>query len=843
MGDHHDPVRAFAEDYLGRDGSNSEEGSLRDWLARHPKARERLLDALVDLDSKFDAQVDEPLQDDDPDAQTIGPYRVVRELGRGGQAVVYLARDTRLPRNVALKVVHGSLPSSDGLRRFELEAQVTSRLDHASICPVYETGHDQGSYYIAMRFVEGRTLAEWIRDAVLLRDATNAYQLRLPGPAELRDVPRTLAFLEQLARALHVAHEAGVIHRDVKPSNVLVTDDGVPVILDFGLARDNDSEMPGLTETGDVMGTPAYMSPEQVRGGDPRPDRRTDVYSLGVTLYEALTGANPFHAGKSTEIGRRIQDGAVRDPRRLRGGLSRDVCTVLRTAMDVDRDRRYASALEFAEDLGRIRQVKPIQAVPPSAFLQMRRLVQRRPAQASAITATLIAIVILLFSLPAWDEIRAGSRRQEWIEAVAKIHPLNALESFPHERALVPKAESRVWLEQLRLALSHHPEDVVSRMALASVHLDRGEHDQAVQEFERIVDADSGEYLLACADRYRRMDRKKTGHAALDLEGLPDPATVLEACVAGYHALRGRQRGFKQRAEALLRVGGSREDVRALWLHIRGICLGLRAPEIPALIQQVTEFEQQLGTPTALTQFCLANLHQKQKDYPKVITAQLRSLELAPEHHGAMQNLGTAYKTQLDFESAAEWLDRAKALRPWIHNTTISQVQLARRISDYDGADALLDTIPEGDSRVPMWRVASERAWLMRLRAVLATKTRGLSAARDALLSAIDAQQRVIALLGEKPRGRKKESAKAHRAGIAHLKAHLSGDAAAIGKAVLHILAEDPLEVTALVDAAKHLPSIGGKDGDGKDPLAEFFKLLAERIAPNHAAVRALRQE
>jgi serine/threonine protein kinase len=198
-----------------------------------------------------------------PAEQRVGRYRILRELGRGGQAVVHLAEDTRLSRNVALKVfAPGLMPSEQFLARFLREVELASRLDHPGICTVYEAGVDGETPYIAMRYVEGTTLAHCI-DTSLARtsDGRTTSRLDLPAPAEsslggrLPEVLRVAVLMEKTARALHAAHEAGLIHRDVKPGNIMVTKDCEPVLLDFGLARDDDEDH-GLTMTGTALVVP-----------------------------------------------------------------------------------------------------------------------------------------------------------------------------------------------------------------------------------------------------------------------------------------------------------------------------------------------------------------------------------------------------------------------------------------------------------------------------------------------------------------------------------------------------------------------------------------------------------
>ena len=354
----------------------------------------------------------------------IGPYRIVRELGRGGMGVVYEAQDTRLPRTVALKVLGPQYSASAQLRmRFQREAAVASRLDHPGICTVYEAGEDGDTLFIAMRHLEGQSLAGLISRSRQHKTGRVPSILKLPAgatpppgtppqgvpaageshssTADLRaDVDRVAYFVEKVARALHFAHERGLVHRDIKPHNIMVTPDGEPVLLDFGLAREEGGEGHGLTQTGSLMGTPAYMSPEQLVGQRIKLDRRTDVYSLGVTIYECLTLRLPFEAPTTDSLYQKILATDPVDPRKLNRAVPYDLKIVLETAMEKDRNRRYQTALHFAEDLRRFREHESIEARPAGPWLRARRWVHRHPAMSSAAgAAALTAGAALAFVL------------------------------------------------------------------------------------------------------------------------------------------------------------------------------------------------------------------------------------------------------------------------------------------------------------------------------------------------------------------------------------------------------------------------------------------------------------
>lgn len=328
--------------------------------------------------------------------RSLGPYTILDELGRGGQGVVYLAEDTRLKRRVALKVleVSGLSVPEQQLERFRREAEAASKLDHPNICAILEAGQIDGVPYIAMRHIEGRTLAAMI-EAAQQPDAAGTDAT----PCSRDLIHAILARIERVARALHTAHERGLIHRDIKPGNIMITPDGEPVVLDFGLARDELAGDLSLTHSGDLLGTPAYMSPEQLMGQRIPLDRRTDVYSLGATLYECLTLQRPFAAATRAELYQRIMTHEPSSAASHNRAVPADLRVVLETAMEKDRNRRYQTALAFAEDLRRVQQFEPILAKPTSRLLRLRRWTQRHPVHATAVAGLVVALAVAVVLL------------------------------------------------------------------------------------------------------------------------------------------------------------------------------------------------------------------------------------------------------------------------------------------------------------------------------------------------------------------------------------------------------------------------------------------------------------
>ncbi len=298
--------------------------------------------------------------------RTFGEFTVLDEIGRGGMGVVYRAEQASLKREVALKVLPSPLSgSAERLQRFRTEAQATARIDDPRIVKIHSVGEQDGIAYIAMEKVDGRGLADEI---TALRAAAPA---ALPAPNTTSAVRQLAAFVAEIAEALHAAHREGVVHRDVQPRNILVQPDGSPVLIDFGLARIMTD--PGVTRTGDTLGTPYYMSPEQVSSRPGTVDHRTDVFSLGAVLYELLCLRRPFEGSTSQEVFGKITAGEFESLRLACPVASRDLVVVCEKALAPAPADRFATAAEFAAELRRVASDEPILSRGPSIARRARR--------------------------------------------------------------------------------------------------------------------------------------------------------------------------------------------------------------------------------------------------------------------------------------------------------------------------------------------------------------------------------------------------------------------------------------------------------------------------------------
>src|SRR6476620_4107449 len=307
--------------------------------------------------------------------EELGDYHLMEEIGRGGQGLVYRARQKSLNRIVALKVIGlGRWATTAHIKRFRLEAEAAASLDHPCIVPIHEIGESDGSCYFSMQLVEGRPL-----DEVVKRE-----------PISNR---RAAELIVKLARTVHYAHKRGILHRDIKPGNILIDADSEPHLTDFGLARLIERESTITGTMVEALGTPSYMAPEQAAGDAAQLTSATDVYGLGAVFYHVLTGHPPFVGGTTYETVRLVLESEPRQPWLWNPKVDRDLSTICLKCLDKDPQRRYSSALALAEDLERWLKHEPIQARRTGVLTRGKKWMRRKPAIA-ALIASLVALAV-----------------------------------------------------------------------------------------------------------------------------------------------------------------------------------------------------------------------------------------------------------------------------------------------------------------------------------------------------------------------------------------------------------------------------------------------------------------
>jgi serine/threonine-protein kinase len=481
-------------------------------------------------------------------------YEILGELGRGGMGVVYKARQVELDRVVALKMILAGAHAGEKEReRFSAEARAVARIQHPNIVQLYEIGQHDGLPYFSLEFVDGGSLDRKIR--------------RQPQP------PREAARLvEVLARAMHYAHERGIVHRDLKPANVLLTRDGTPKISDFGLAKRLEEDSTA-TRSGMVLGTPSYMSPEQARGDVHHIGPHSDVYALGAILYDLLTGRPPFAGSSMLDTIEQVCSLEPLAPRTLQPGVPRDLETICLKCLQKEPQRRYASALELAEDLRRFESDEPILARPVPAWERLWRWCKRNPRVAglSAAVLVLMAAISLGSFAAAW--IIAEKKEQAVVaqqqEAAQRRLAEEAREKEAEERqradrnAEVAGEQRRLALEALRTLVLRVQDRMQGRTELQPLR--RGLLDVALAELQKVVKkADETELV----DRSMAAARQRMGDIFFEA-GRPRQAlqeyekmhaildTLTRETPEDGVAVRNLAAAFNKMADAHLRLGNA----------------------------------------------------------------------------------------------------------------------------------------------------------------------------------------------------------------------------------------------------------------------------------------------
>lgn len=333
-----------------------------DYAARFPDRRDRVLQAIESTLQVLHAVNDAA----PPEQKRIGTFRIVREIGRGGMGIVYEAE--RSGRPYAIKLIpFAPISGPRAMERFRREIQILERLDHRNIVKIVDSGLEDGAPFIAMEFIDGEPMS---------------HLAGVESPRRVADLVRTVAV------AVQVAHDKGILHRDIKPQNIMMRRTGAPVLLDFGLMEADD--LPGLTSTGDMVGTPRYMPPERIRG-EPA-DARTDVYGLGMVLYELLVGQPAYDQISREMIIQAVTEGRFPRPRRLAPDLDRGLEKVILKALATEARHRYATAAELADDLGRFLENRPVQGKPPGRLDHLLDFARRQPRRA-AVSCLVVVLV------------------------------------------------------------------------------------------------------------------------------------------------------------------------------------------------------------------------------------------------------------------------------------------------------------------------------------------------------------------------------------------------------------------------------------------------------------------
>jgi serine/threonine protein kinase len=609
-------LRAAVQDYLA-ELEAGRRPDRRAWLARHADLADALAVFLDGLDLVHAAHPAPPPAADP--VEPLGDFRIVREIGRGGMGVVYEAVQLSLGRRVALKVLpFAAALDTRHLQRFKNEAQAAAGLHHSNIVPVHAVGCDRGTHFYAMQLIQGRSLAAVIRElrreAGLEADAsppegstTPAAALTTQRSGKDRERFRTAArLIKQAAEALEYAHRQGIVHRDVKPANLLLDDQGHLWVTDFGLAQCHADA--GLTQTGDLLGTLRYMSPEQASGRPGLLDHRADVYALGATLYELLT-LRPIFSGRSRqELLHAILNDEPPRPRSLDRAIPAELETIVLKATAKAAADRYATAQDFADDLQRFLDEKPILARRPSLLDHGRKWLRRHPSFVAAGVFVLAGCVVaLLVSNRLIDRERAradaayrrellraeeAERRYHQARRVADLLTQLAEQELADNPALigVRKKMLQVAAEEYREFLEQRRNDPEAQAALAA------ETERLQKMLDELATLRAVGDALLLGDGAVQDDLKLTAEQREKLRGLwpkqPQPPPW-SGSPAGRSARMLETARACDRAIQEVLTGRQRRRLRQIALQVQGL-LAFRDPEVADALGLTTAQRQKV---------------------------------------------------------------------------------------------------------------------------------------------------------------------------------------------------------------------------------------------------------
>ncbi|MFN0205159.1 MAG: protein kinase domain-containing protein [Planctomycetota bacterium] len=440
------------------DLANGKRPSVDRFCAVHKTAGNGLRERLSALEKMLAAAPKAAADAGSQVGEVLGDFRILNKLGEGGMGTVYVAEQVSLKRTVALKVIRNDrVGTGASAGRFRREAEVLAKLRHPSIVSVIAAGDANGVQYIAMELVIGKTLGAWFQESK---------KAGTTGSATTLSTTTLLQWCASIARALSVAHEVGVVHRDVKPTNILIERSGRALLSDFGLARLQDSE--SLTLSGSFRGTPYYAAPEQIDSTlvDRAIDGRVDVYALGTTLYEGLTGQVPFRGESLNEVFKKILRDEPVSPRKLCSTISRDLETVVLKAIERNPTRRYQTATAFAEDLEALLRLEPIRARPATVRDKTWKWIRRNRAQSAAMSVAVLT-VLAAGGAAGYRAYSDAKNARERIQIDAETALSSAREALVKQRVVrshVAEIKARLAVSSTKYTSSFMPDVEVAAM-------------------------------------------------------------------------------------------------------------------------------------------------------------------------------------------------------------------------------------------------------------------------------------------------------------------------------------------------------------------------------------------
>ena len=615
----------------------------------------------------------------------LGDYKLLEEIGRGGQGVVYRAQQKSLNRTVALKVIGlGPWTTQAHLKRFRREAEAAASLDHPGIVPIYDVGERDGSCYFSMRFVEGGQLDDVVRRT----------------PISIRQAAELVA---KVARTVHYAHDHGILHRDIKPGNILLDQQGEPNLTDFGLARLLDSEST-VTRTVEVMGTPSYMAPEQAAGNNTELTNATDVYGLGAVFYQLLTGEPPFVGRTPYETIKLVLESEPRAPRVLNRKIPRELSTICLKCLETDPKRRYHSALALAEDLEHWLKHEPIDAHRTGVFTRGRKWLRRKPA-----IAALIGSLIALAAAITWNVWKSEAIRPPATNGIAVL-PFENLSRDPDNTYFAEGIQAEILtrlasisdLKVISRTSTQHYQSKPGNLSeigrqLGIAHVLEGsvqKNGGAVRVNVELIEASTDSHLWA--DTF---DRKLTDIFSVESDIAKAVADQLRAKLTGH--------------EEQVIAAKPTDNPKAYDAYLRGLAYTLKtlptfanALGAQKYLQEAVRLDPKFALGWALLSYVDARGYITQSLQP---TAALReearqaaetALTLQPNLGEAVLAKGAYYYYCLkDYDTAVRYFEQARQLLPNSSQIPELMAYVARRRGEWDRSEAYFNKAERLDPR------------------------------------------------------------------------------------------------------------------------------------------------
>ncbi len=761
-------------------------------------------------------------------------YELRQRLGAGAMGVVYAAHDHELDREVAVKLLHAGLAFDAARRqRFLREAETLAAVQDDHVVPIYDRGEsEQGLLFLVMPRLAGRAMWDLLQERRAsvapgdwLRRPWRLSEHGIDAASGETDFARiAVGWVADLARGLAAAHRAGLVHRDVKPSNAFVREDGRAVLLDFGLAKaDGDASLSG----GSPVGTPFYMAPEQARG-EPATEA-SDTYGLGATLYDLLAGQPPFGDTPERVLARLLRDAPV-PILRLQEGLHRDLAAIVERAMEFAPARRYPTVGHFCADLSAVLDRRQVAARPIGALGRLWRSARRHPARAASVAAAGVALSVVVPFTSLSLDVRAAERDRRVLAHAAQLGMRAPFVGSPGRRGEVETAERQRNLDALDAILALTPDDVPMRVRRAALLSDRGADGDAARaaaDAAHVARARPDSTLFAeLARAYRGVVETGGGDPLAVVSLTVEPRTPDERFAATLHFIRRQKDATDPRAcrrwldPVLADSRACRELCGMVFVFeiVRariGGDMGRHRERARAALAHATSLDREYGVPSQRGRSLAAFARLELDDFAGAVELLRAAVRRAPGEHGDLLHLGIAHRRLGQLDQARSALRAAHGLRPELANTMYELAEVEQERDDLAAALEWAERIP------PASRLRGLAIGHVRMREGLSQLRAGDPAAADAAFAAAEA------VLGATPGA----ASGVLRRRVAALRSGRSIEAFVLLADAVRQRVTSPQALTQL---AEQMPEV--LDASGVAAMRAVLRDLASHLSPDEPA-------